>query len=337
MPSSECCPTSFSIDSAANDTVGFSGGYVTSVSTWGPKRFQYDPAKLVDALVLFRKAAEQYGDSPAYRYDLADLARQVLADHARDIYQRPVKAYRRGDCEGFGLLSADFLALLRLQNRLTGTQSDFLLGRWLDKALHYGDNEQERRQSLKNAKTQITYWGPADPNTRVRDYANKEWSGLLADYYRPRWEAFFDYLSADMEGRKVPELDYFGMEKAWADSGKEYPTEPRGELLPEVDSVLLAVRPPYKDRNLTPRERTEDLLGRMTLREKIAQMRHIHFKHFDNEGEVDLEKLASSTGGVGWGCVEAFPYSSGTIHEDYAADPGGHAQRHPPYTYCNCW
>ena len=25
---------------------------VTSVSTWGPKRFQYDPAKLVDALVL---------------------------------------------------------------------------------------------------------------------------------------------------------------------------------------------------------------------------------------------------------------------------------------------
>jgi len=140
-----------------------------------------------------------------------------------------------------------------------------------------------------------------------------------------------------MEGRKVPEPDYFGMEKAWTDSGKEYPTEPRGELLPEVDSVLLAVRPPYKDWNLTPRERTEDLLGRMTLREKIAQMRHIHFKHFDNEGEVDLEKLASSTGGVGWGCVEAFPYSSGTIHEDHAADPGVHAQRHPPYTYCNCW
>ena len=49
----------------------------------------------------------------------------------------------------------------------------------------------------------------------------------------------------------------------------------------------------------------------MTLCEKIAQMRHIHFKHFDNEGEVDLEKLTSSTGGVGWGCVEAFPYSSG--------------------------
>lgn len=284
---------------------------VTSVSTWGPKRFQYDPAKLVDALVLFRKAAEQYGNSPTYRYDLADLARQVLANHARDIYRRTVKAYRRGDREGFGLLSADFLALLGLQDRLTGTQPDFLLGRWLDKALHYGDNEQERRQSLKNAKTQITYWGPADPNTRVHDYANKEWSGLLADYYLPRWKAFFDYLSADMEGRKVPEPDYFGMEKAWADSGKEYPTEPRGELLTEVDSVLLAVRPPYKDRSLTPRKRAEDLLGRMTLREKIAQMRHIHFKHYDNEGEVDLEKLVSSTGGVGWGCAEAFPYSSG--------------------------
>ena len=104
-----------------------------------------------------------------------------------------------------------------------------------------------------------------------------------------------------MEGRKIPEPDYFGMDKAWADSGKEYPTEPRGELLAKVDSVLLAVRPPYKDRNLTPRERANDLLGRMTLREKIAQMRHIHFKHLDDGGEGDLETLAAYTGGVGWG------------------------------------
>ena len=95
--------------------------------------------------------------------------------------------------------------------------------------------------------------------------------------------------------------------------------------------------PLYKDVSQPVERRIDDLMGRMTLREKIAQMRHIHFKHFDNEGEVDLEKLASSTGGVGWGCVEAFPYSSGTIHEDHAADPGVHAQRHPPYTYCNCW
>ena len=127
----------------------------------------------------------------------------------------------------------------------------------------------------------------------------------------PRWSAFFEGLSTDLEGREVSGPDYSGMEKSWAGSGRECAAEPHGELLAEVDSVLLAVRPPYRDRSRSPRERANDLLGRMTLREKLAQMRHIHCRHYDDGGEADLEKLAASTGGVSWGCVEAFPYTSG--------------------------
>ncbi len=66
----------------------------------------------------------------------------------------------------------------------------------------------------------------------------------------------------------------------------------------------------YKNPKAPVEERVKDLLGRMTLKEKIAQMRHIHENDYDINKKVDLEKLKQSTGGLSYGCVEAFPYSS---------------------------
>lgn len=69
-------------------------------------------------------------------------------------------------------------------------------------------------------------------------------------------------------------------------------------------------QPLYRNPQATPEARTEDLLRRMTLAEKIAQMQHIHFGHFDSDGRFDPEKLRRSTDGLSRGCAEAFPYSA---------------------------
>lgn len=74
----------------------------------------------------------------------------------------------------------------------------------------------------------------------------------------------------------------------------------------KVDSSI----PLYKNPQAPVEQRVEDLLGRMTLEEKVAQMRHIHFKHYNSDGRVDIDKLIKSTDGLSFGCVEAFPYSS---------------------------
>lgn len=40
-------------------------------------------------------------------------------------------------------------------------------------------------------RNQVTLWGP---DGQIHDYARKEWGGLMAEFYAPRWEMFFKEL-----------------------------------------------------------------------------------------------------------------------------------------------
>jgi len=40
---------------------------------------------------------------------------------------------------------------------------------------------------LMHDRNQITLWGPKG---QINDYAQKAWSGLMSDYYLPRWELY---------------------------------------------------------------------------------------------------------------------------------------------------
>ena len=68
-------------------------------------------------------------------------------------------------------------------------------------------------------------------------------------------------------------------------------------LLPFILSVLIAVDsmaqciPVYKDSSMSVERRVTDLLGRMTLREKIAQLSHLHGYQLYNGQEVDYQKI----------------------------------------------
>ena len=213
---------------------------VTSVSTWGPKKMQYDPKFLEQALLLFRKAATSFPESETYKYDLVDLSRQVMANHGRIAYKRVVDAYNNRDKQELSAQAEQFINLILLQDRLLQTDRHFLLGNWLKQAAAYGSTEADRKQSLLNARMQITYWGPDDSTTRVHDYANKEWAGLLKDYYAPRWKAFFENLQSRLSSEQTEDVDFFSMERKWALETNPYPTKESGSYIDMVDQVIAA-------------------------------------------------------------------------------------------------
>ena len=121
---------------------------------------------------------------------------EVLSNRGLLLYRQMISAYQAGDKSRFQQAAASFLALIHDLDTLLATRREFLLGNWLEQAKTAAHGDAEQQLFEKNARTQITYWGPDDPSTDLHDYASKEWSGLLLDFYLPRWEMFVRELDA---------------------------------------------------------------------------------------------------------------------------------------------
>lgn len=76
---------------------------------------------------------------------------------------------------------------------------------------------------------------------------------------------------------------------------------------------------PYKDKTLPVEKRVEDLVGRMTMDEKLAQIRHIHSSNVYNGQDLDRERLQSFCQGIGWGFVEGFYLSAENCAKNFKA------------------
>lgn len=83
-----------------------------------------------------------------------------------------------------------------------------------------------------NARTQVTLWGPQDSG--LTQYAYKLWSGLIADFYRPRWSMWLTALHEAVTNGKAFDQAAFttsveAWEEAWTWETNAYPTEPTGD------------------------------------------------------------------------------------------------------------
>lgn len=196
----------------------------------------YDKADLITAWKMLVSCAGIHEESDGFRYDLVDVTRQVLADYASILQQKAASRYQAGDVEGFRAASEEFLGLIDDMDKLLGTRSEFLLGRWLDDARSIGHTDQEKDLYEHNARNQITLWGNRD--CRIRDYACKHWNGMMAGFYRPRWERFFDTVSAAMEqGVPLDEAAFIEASKdwewEWTLGHEKYPNQPVGSEIEE--------------------------------------------------------------------------------------------------------
>ena len=125
-------------------------------------------------------------------------------------------------------------------DELLATSDQFLLGRWLEDAKRWGATEEERARLEWNARRVLTLWGDG---TALRDYAWKEWSGLLAGFYGKRWELFFRRRQEALDaGRPFDQAtshrEILQFEKDWASARDTYSASARGDCV-EVARRLL--------------------------------------------------------------------------------------------------
>lgn len=193
---------------------------IQHVSTWGNAVMFYDPMKVVKAWDLLYQSRKRFNHSDTYEYDLTDVTRQVLSDYAKYLHERMVLAFQKKDKERFMEYSGKFLNIIKDEDRLLSTRKEFMLGTWLAEAEKAGCTPEEKRRFVTNAKRLVTTW--TDTDSDLHDYANKEWSGLLIDFYLPRWEAYVTYKTSLLYGKKLPYPDYSKMEQEWVLTNSTY-------------------------------------------------------------------------------------------------------------------
>ena len=161
----------------------------------------YDPRMLAQALDSLLAAAPALGGSDAYRYDVVNLARQVLGELGLPLVNRVQDAFDRKDLPALHAAEDRVLELLGDLDALVGTRREFLLGIWLADARRWGTTDAERRLYEWNARNIITLWGTKcteGQNDDLNLYAYKEWQGMFTSYFLPRWRAFFDQLNQSL-------------------------------------------------------------------------------------------------------------------------------------------
>lgn len=216
-------------------------------SSWSKMENYYDPTTTEDAARLMLAAADKFKGNNNFEYDLIDIVRQSLSDRGRIVYNQTVADFKSFDKKSFAAHSQEFLHILLAQDQLLATRSEFRVGRWIEQARNLGTTPAEKDQYEWNARVQITTWGDrvCANDGGLRDYAHKEWNGILKDFYYKRWAAYWQTLQDVLDGKPMVELDYYAMEEPWTVAHNPYPAKGEGDCITVAKEVFNKV---FKDK-----------------------------------------------------------------------------------------
>jgi alpha-N-acetylglucosaminidase len=216
-----------------------------STTVWTRTKLNYNPKDLLPAWDGLIKAIPACRNSDGFNYDLVDVTRQVLANYALPLQRKWVKAYQEKNAAEFKLYSGQYLQLISDMDRLLASRKDFLLGPWIADARSWGTMASEKALYERNARDLITLWGDAD--SPLHEYANRQWSGLLNDFYKVRWQKFFRVLTASLQTGKEADLPAFEQsikhwEWQWVNSRKDFPVQATGNAVTESEKIYQKYR-----------------------------------------------------------------------------------------------
>jgi alpha-N-acetylglucosaminidase len=195
------------------------------------------------------------GGSNTCTFDALDVTRQVLSNLAMVVYLQFVKASiqppTKAKAEEMKQLRDKFLEILGDLDAALGTTPFFMLGPWVEGAKSFSklvpmsadsahDEQAEAALYEYNARNLVTMWGP---DGQISDYSARLWSGLISDYYIPRWKLALDSAIEQVErGVSRPNDGPFSgklhaFEQAWQRMHKTFPTKGSGSAAEKIGAV----------------------------------------------------------------------------------------------------
>lgn len=175
----------------------------------------------------FVEAGKSLKSSPLYLADLSELAAQYAAGKAELLLGMIDWQYETGDTARARKLEKDFEYVMNSMDALLSVHPVLRLDRWTDFAIRNARTPEQRAQYERNARRIVTVWGPP-----VDDYSARVWSGLIRDYYLPRWEAYF---ASRKSGNP---FDFPRWELDWVESRGLSPAKMPGDLLNYARTLL---------------------------------------------------------------------------------------------------
>lgn len=200
-------------------------------STWSSPRRYYDTTITLKAVRSYLRALEikpVLAGSKTFAYDLVDVTRQSAADAFYEYLQTIRAAFEARDTKKYDKMTARFLDMITDLDTMLATQPQFRLGTWVGQARDRAKGKEKEHETVL-AKTLITTWCGEIQTWNLNDYSNRQWSGLIRDFYRPRWKCFFDWQRKVMTGQADAGTAQEGFmrecsaaELAFARNGKTY-------------------------------------------------------------------------------------------------------------------
>jgi hypothetical protein len=220
------------------------GHEVYQASSWSEMQPYYNSEDVIRAAGILLSAADSFKGNNNFEYDLTDIVRQAVAEKGRLVYPIMTNAYKADEKELFDRASTRFLELILLQDKLLATRSEFKVGNWIEKARNLGDTTEEKDLYEWNARVQITTWGnrTAANNGGLRDYAHKEWNGLLKDFYYNRWKIWIEQQKAQLNGSPAKDIDFYAIEEKWTQQKNPYSSQPEGNVLETAKEIYNQIR-----------------------------------------------------------------------------------------------
>jgi alpha-N-acetylglucosaminidase len=272
-----------------------------------------------DEIVDFRRRVEamlalepQLKDSKLYQRDLVDITKGYASYAISSSISNVVDAIETKDKAKIADARKKFEGLMRDLDTLLATVPYHRMDRWIQMARDTAI-PQDKNLLEENARLQVTVWG----GPILNDYAAKEWSGLVWDFYRQRWNYFFDTLEGKQFLVGLPTW-----ELAWTKQTnlpqpyKSNPVKAAKQLLKSgqpfesstVDRGIAVGKPVTSDGG------TEGTASPNLLTDGRASGRFWAAGPGPHWAQIDLEKPTSISK------IQVFPYVDGTRYYQYTVE-----------------